>query len=58
MSELVEFNDLNVPDLEGGWQHIYQILEDPENGIQVEVVFTRRHIKEHRERRSNTAHEV
>ena len=39
MTELVEFNDLKVPDLEGGWQHIYQILEDPENGIQVEVRF-------------------
>jgi len=39
MSELLVFNDLKVPDLEGGWQHFYQILEDPENGIQIEVRF-------------------
>jgi hypothetical protein len=58
MSELLVFNDLKVPDLEGGWQHFYQIAEDPENGIQIEVRFTHRHIKEHGERRSNTDHEV
>jgi len=44
MSELLEFNDLKVPDLEGGWQHLYQIREDPENGIQIEVLFTHHHL--------------
>ena len=58
MVELLEYNDPNVPDLEGGWQHLYQIKEDPENGIQIEVVFTHHHSKEHGERRSNTADET
>jgi len=37
-------------DREGGWQHLYRIKEDLENGIEIEVLCTHHHIKEHRER--------
>lgn len=36
-------------DREGGWQHLYRIREELENGKEIEVLCRKHHIQEHRE---------
>ena len=43
-------NPIEIADREGGWQHLYMIMENLENGVEIELRCKQCHIEEHRRR--------